>query len=453
MDLRQIIRKLIYVPQLSGGRKTFLHFYWDGYAWSLRDFSVPGVAPKPLYRADLNLTVEQILATARAPGAFCIGAPTHRVSDVEFWHELTIETNRKYLHAEPDTAAASAEAPAAAPPPARPAPRLVGGEPNAYQDRLRLGFWRYRDEQFAGADDLFDDEYQPGGMQPPVFKSEYAHRNVLVRPDAGQAEIDAVLAAIPDGVHHKWFRSMRSSQALAQSVFANLKYHNKLGLLADLRGEDRLPIFPSGVVRPRLAWDTPRLELEYQVNYLVEPRPTSVDALFDGQYRVAVECKLSEAEVGACSRPGLGPADANYERDHCDGSYTHQRGRRDRCVLTERGIAYWRYIPKLFTWPADADLQPCPLRSTYQLVRNILAACVRPNGDLDLAAHAVLLYDARNPGFAEGGKGYLACQAVRSALKNPVLLRRCTWQELVACLRRDAELNWLTEALRSKYGL
>ena len=334
-----------------------------------------------------------------------------------------------------------------------PRPRLVGGEPNTYQDRLRLGFWRYRDERFAGAEDLFDPRYQPGGTQPPVFKTEHAHRNVLVRPEAGQDEIDAMCSAIPDGMRHKWFRSMTSSQALAQSVFANLKFHNKLGWLADLRGEDDLPPFPAGVVRPRHSWDAPQLELEYHVDYLGEPRPTSVDVMFDGDYRVAVECKLSEPEVGACSRPNLTPSDSNFESDHCDGTYTHQRGRRDRCALTERGIAYWRYIPKLLTWPADADLQPCPLRATYQLVRNILAACVRPNGDLDPAAHAVLLYDARNPGFAEGGKGYLAWQTVRSALKNPVLLRRCTWQELVACLRQDAELNWLTEALRSKYGL
>ena len=102
-------------------------------------FLVPGVAPKPHYWADLGLTVEQILALARAPGAFCIDAPEHPVNDVRFWHETTVEANRKYLGIEPDAAAASAVTPAAAPPPARPAPRLVGGEPNAYQDRLRRG--------------------------------------------------------------------------------------------------------------------------------------------------------------------------------------------------------------------------------------------------------------------------------------------------------------------------
>ena len=116
--------------------------------------------------------------------------------------------------------------------------------------------------------------------------------------------------------HHKWFRSMTSSQALAQSVFANLKYHNKLGLLADLRGEDGLPPFPSNLVRPGGSGAAAQLELEYHVSYLGEPRPTSVDVMFDGNYRVAVECKLSEPDVGACSRPDLRPSDSNFESDH-----------------------------------------------------------------------------------------------------------------------------------------
>jgi len=83
---------------------------------------------------------------------------------------------------------------------------------------------------------------------------------------------------------------MTSSQALAQTGFANLKVHDKLGLLADLRGEDGLPPFPSGLVRPRYSWAATQPELEYHANYLGEPRPTSVDVLFDGKYRVAVEC-------------------------------------------------------------------------------------------------------------------------------------------------------------------
>ena len=65
----------------------------------------------------------------------------------------------------------------------------------------------------------------------------------------------------------------------------------------------------------------------------------------------------------------------------------------------------------------------------------------------------MLLYDGRNPDFAEGGQGFEAWLDVLIALKNPVLLRRCTWQELAACLRQDAELDWLTGALRDKYGL
>jgi hypothetical protein len=452
MDLDRRIRKLIYVPQLSGGRKTFLHFYWDGRAYSLREYSDPNVAPRPRYRADVGLPVEKILSLAVAPGSFSIDQPAVPNDDIRFWYRQTVEANRRHLGIEPDPAKERVSASTNASRVVRPAVRTIG--PLAgYGDELRARLWRYRAECFAAADDLFDERYQPGGMQPPVFKTEQAHRNVLVKPGARQEEIKAVSAAIPTGRRHKWFRSMTSSQALAQSVFANLQYHNKLALLADLRGDDRLPCFPRSVARPRNSWSPVPLQLEYQVDTLGEPRPTSVDVMFGGDYRVAVECKLSEPEVGACSRPDLRPSDSNYASDHCDGTYTRQRGRRTRCALTERGTAYWRYIPKLFTWSADGDMRPCPLHATYQLVRNVLAASVREGGHPEPDGHAVLIYDARNPAFAEGGKGNLAWQKVRDALKNPALLRRCTWQELVACLRQDEELNWLTEALRDKYGL
>ena len=40
------------------------------------------------------------------------------------------------------------------------------------------------------------------------------------------------------------------------------------------------------------------------------------------------------------------------------------------------GIKYWQFIPLLFEWSSDRDYDPCPLRDNYQLVRNILAACI-----------------------------------------------------------------------------
>ena len=80
----------------------------------------------------------------------------------------------------------------------------MGIAPNAYRDRLRAAFWRYRAEQFAGEDNLFDDAYQPGGAQPPVLRREHAHRNVLLRPGATPDEVEMVLSAMPAGTHHKW---------------------------------------------------------------------------------------------------------------------------------------------------------------------------------------------------------------------------------------------------------
>lgn len=119
---------------------------------------------------------------------------------------------------------------------------------------------------------------------------------------------------------------------------------------------------------------------------------------------MAVEVKFTEVEFGRCSRPRLQPSDANFERDHCDGTYTVQRRRTERCTLTQLGVRYWQYAPMLFTWDAEQDHRPCPLAATYQLVRNILAACVREDGSVDATtSHALVIYDARNPAFQPGG--------------------------------------------------
>ena len=316
-----------------------------------------------------------------------------------------------------------------------------------YRKNLIRRFWEYRRAHFADADDLFDDKYTDDGS-PPVFKKEHASENVLVRPGANEEEKEKVLQEIPPKGRHRWFRSMTSSQALAQSVFANLKFYGKLDLLRSIRDEEGQPLFikePAAKVN---------CSLEYDVDYLGEPRPTNVDVFFDADYRVAVECKLSETDIGTCSRPRLSPKDDNYEREHCDGNYARQRDRSDRCSLTAIGVKYWKYIPDLLHWPADEDHAPCPLMRTYQIVRNILAACVRGDGKLyPEGGHAVLLYDERNPAFQEDGAVWNAYEAVKKSLTNDTLLQRCTWQALVTRLRADGETSWLADGLRTKYGI
>jgi len=314
-----------------------------------------------------------------------------------------------------------------------------------YRNDLYRRLWDYRRKHFAGADDLFDDKYSEGSS-PPVFKEEHASENVLVKPNAGKKEKPAVRAEIPQ---HSLFRSMASSQALTQSVFANLKHYGKIGLLEGMRDVEGRRIFSNEAVSGY------ECTLEYEVGYLGERRgrSTNVDAFLDREYRVAIECKLSEADVGNCSRPDLSAKDKNFERDHCDGTYTHQRGRSDRCSLTAIGVEYWKHIPDLLCWPADEDHVPCPLKDTYQLVRNILAACVGEDEKLcPERGHAVLLYDERNPAFREGGAGWNAYEGVKASLKNADRLRRCTWQGITVRLREDEEISWLAEQLNLKYG-
>jgi hypothetical protein len=179
-----------------------------------------------------------------------------------------------------------------------------------------------------------------------------------------------------------------------------------------------------------------------------------VDALFHGPRRIAVEVKLTEADFSRCSRPGLTAKKPNFLRDHCDGSYTCQRGRAHRCSLAERGIRYWDFVPRLLNWDVEQDMRPCPLAASYQLVRNVLAACVNSSGSLDTeSGHALVIYDARNPAFQPGGTADSQWLATLAALQQPSVLRRVSWQAVVGHLSQNADLQWLTRGLRDKYGL
>ena len=186
------------------------------------------------------------------------------------------------------------------------------------------------------------------------------------------------------------------------------------------------------------------------MSHLGEPRPTSVDVWIKSEHRIAVECKLTEPEFGSCSRPRLKQGLDSY---YCDGTYTRQNHRKTRCSLTEIGVEYWRYIPELFLWRNDEDVSPCHLRDTYQLIRNILADCVAPDGTIDTThSYALVVYDANNPSFQGGGLARKQFEAARAALKVPALLRSCSWQSLLDHLESSGEMSWLTGKLRAKYG-
>jgi hypothetical protein len=270
---------------------------------------------------------------------------------------------------------------------------------------------------------------------------------VIINPDADQEEINALLDMIPKSEQHKWYRSMNSSQALTQSVFGNLKLANSLNILSELKDDEGLDLFSNTDLSAE------RLSLEHKVDYLGEPRPTSIDVFISGSYQIAIECKFTEVEIGTCSRPRLRPVDGNFESQYCDGTYTFQRGRNKRCSLSELGIKYWNYVPTFFKWINDRDLNPCPLNANYQLVRNILASVINPDGEASLNnGHVVMIFDDRNPAFQPGGKGFSAFLETKESLIEPKMLRKCSWQKIISFLRARKVLLWLTDQLEEKYG-
>ena len=235
-----------------------------------------------------------------------------------------------------------------------------------YAASLHAAFGAYRFTRFAAQDHLFKPR-PPGG--PVVFDRDHVAANLLIPPAASAQDRQRIIDLIAPAQRHRHFGSMQSSQALAQSVFGIIKILNWLPLMSAIVAEDGRAAFG-----PNL--DELKLELEKVTQTLGEPSGTSIDVWFEGPYRVAVECKLSEVNFGTCSRTRLRPHQPSYATQRCDGSYTRQRNRTTRCPLTTRGVRYWDYTAELLGWPSDTDHRPCPLESTYQLMRNVLAVCV-----------------------------------------------------------------------------
>jgi hypothetical protein len=323
----------------------------------------------------------------------------------------------------------------------------TGSQVITYKTELNQRYWEYQAVHFPVWEKFFD-RPKAEGIRPPVFRREEAWRNVIVSPNASPQEIRRVLAFVPVGERHKWFRSMNSSQALAQSIFGNLAVYGFLHLLTDLQSDEGGSLFGVAQVSPN------NFEMEFKVNYLGEPRSTSLDGYISGDYRVAIEYKFTEMEFGTCSRPRLTPKDSKYEREYCNGNYFRQETRQERCPLNSIGVLYWRFVPFLFKWQSDKDWFPCPLNRNYQLVRNILAIGAKADGSVSVDnGHVVVIYDERNPAFQEQGNAFSAYKETRAALRKPTMLRKCSWQRIIKHIRSCGSLPWLTEHIALKYGV
>ena len=308
-----------------------------------------------------------------------------------------------------------------------------------YSQILTERLWSYQSATYPDQEALFDSQ-RSRLPNPPVFTREAADKNVIVPDDVELAT--TVLELVPRAKRHKWFRSMKSSQALAQSVFGNLRVLNRASCLSEVTADDdAIPAFGPGPIGPS------DLELEHEVSSLNEVRPTGVDVLVSGSTSICVECKLSEQEVGCCSRPRLKEGHPEY----CDGSFVRQAGRSHRCALAERGMSYWEHIPGVLKWEVDRDHTPCPLAKPYQLVRNVLAAVVAEGKVRAGRGHALLVYDDRNPAFQPRENGPF--EELRAQLRDTTMLRRCSWQAILTAMDRYDDLHWLILALDCKYGL
>ena len=85
----------------------------------------------------------------------------------------------------------------------------------------------------------------------------------------------------------------------------NLAIFYSLCYLSELKDDGGLDSFGKAQI------SSDKFAMEYKLNYLGEPRPTSLDGYISGNYRMAIEIKFTEAEVGTCSRPRLTPMKAN----------------------------------------------------------------------------------------------------------------------------------------------
>src|SRR5690606_11543398 len=164
-----------------------------------------------------------------------------------------------------------------------------------YRANLIQRFWAYQRSHFPEWQVFFDRPESPN--RPPVFLRSQAWRNVITHPDTGR---EAAAKLLPPNLH-KWFGSMISSQALAQSVLGNLAIHGPFPVLAELTDDEGQPLMAEAQLTAE------HFTMEAKVSHLGERRSTTLDGFVSGRYPIAIECKFTEREVGSCARTSLKP--------------------------------------------------------------------------------------------------------------------------------------------------
>ena len=164
---------------------------------------------------------------------------------------------------------------------------------SSYLDSVVRELWAWADEHHPA-------ELDGGKRQnrSPVLATEFSSLGVLVPQDASIAR--AIRAAIPKSKRHRWFRSLKSSQALTQSIFGAVDVLNCLDLLQDVQAECGRPAFfeqGSGL----------EMEFEHEVDWLAEPQPTSIDVLLGGPRGVSPSNASSRRESSAPVRVRTNP--------------------------------------------------------------------------------------------------------------------------------------------------
>jgi hypothetical protein len=309
-----------------------------------------------------------------------------------------------------------------------------------YRRELINRFKKYQECNFVNIPNIFEASNKTD--RPPVFNKGFEFLNILGNDPRSLKELAKLHSLIPAVERHRWYGSMNSSQALAQSVLGGLHVNNCLGILDNLKDENGRGVFENADLQ------NPCFVMEYKVMNLGEKRNSSVDIFLEGQYKIAVECKFTETEVGQCSKYDLKNSSAE-----CNGSYSVQKSRRERCYYSEQKIRYWDLIPQVYYLDRNIDYADCPLKSNYQLFRNILAVSADASGHFQSInnGHVVLIYDERNPEFSSG-KGFRAFKDTQSSLKNKNQLRRISWQKIIGELKSFNVLPNLVRQLEEKYG-